>query len=72
MRNIFHYLIILGFSLPAFAQSPLIEAYRPKPINSPFASSGDTSMQPDDLGSVLAVCLLIICVYAFYWLKQKA
>ncbi|MDD2740434.1 MAG: hypothetical protein PHR94_16010 [Methylomonas lenta] len=46
----------------------MIEAHHPKLIN----PLGNLPTQTDDLGITLTVCLLIICVYFLYWLKQKA
>ncbi len=67
MRNTLLSLILLVFNLPASAQAPMIEAHRPKLIN----PQDNLHTQTDDLGITLTVCLLIICVYFLYWLKQR-
>lgn len=64
MRNVFLILTLLIVSLPVFAQPSLIESYRPN-LNKSSAVPGD------DLGTNLAVFLLIIGVYFLFWLKQK-
>lgn len=72
MRNAFLTFMLLILSLPASAQSPMIEAHRPNLTKSSLIPLSDLPKQIDDLGTNLAVCLLIVGVYVLYWLKQKA
>ena len=62
-------LLALGYSV-AYAQD-LIQESAHHYIRSTAIVSSSVPNQYDDLGVVIAVCLLIIGIYVFFWFRQK-